>query len=253
MFASPDISQAINLDHFSKKYQEMGDLIRLQSSQTIVDFGCGNGDLCFYLAKKYGCRCIGIDYSPSAIKIAKDNLDKIGRHSPHLKITFYHRDNYHLPRLNHISVIYLADVVEHMYDHEIKTILQTFKQWGKDITIALHTDNNIYLKIIHPLILAYKWHFYRHFRSKLIRSHRQDQAMHINLTNPYQFTRKMKAWGYELISLSHPAPTLRSIHGQLGGRLPYPLTKIIAIALKRLPFLSPSFYALYRETPPVES
>ncbi|CAG8745269.1 4136_t:CDS:2, partial [Funneliformis mosseae] len=52
------------------------------SSTTILDIGCGNGHLLLELASNYFTNLIGIDYSPNAIRLAKDiaknrNLDDI--------------------------------------------------------------------------------------------------------------------------------------------------------------------------------
>lgn len=88
-------------DRENKNFQENGDIGEIwfgedsvekmvdwvlknssNSSTTILDIGCGNGHLLLELASNYFTNLIGIDYSPNAIRLAKDiaknrNLDDI--------------------------------------------------------------------------------------------------------------------------------------------------------------------------------
>lgn len=47
-----------------KDYEKITDLINWQAGMTFFDLGSGTGDLLFFLSKKYGIRCVGIEVSP---------------------------------------------------------------------------------------------------------------------------------------------------------------------------------------------
>jgi ubiquinone/menaquinone biosynthesis C-methylase UbiE len=49
----------------------------LGAGQTVLDLGCGGGQVALMLAKR-GCVTHGIDFSPTAISIAKANAAKVG-------------------------------------------------------------------------------------------------------------------------------------------------------------------------------
>lgn len=48
----------------------------LDSNSTLLDLGCGSGSSSFFLAKKYGCRVVGIDLSKGLIDKARIQQDK---------------------------------------------------------------------------------------------------------------------------------------------------------------------------------
>lgn len=150
--ASPNFKKKITPSNFVKKYQEIASLISLAPSDHICDFGCGNGDLSFLLSLKYHCRISSIDYSPDAINICQSNLTLFQKNTnPNPNIKFYNRDNQHLPSLKKIKAVYFCDVFEHLYPSEIKFIIKSITKWGNP-DIVVHTDNNLYLKYVEPVI-----------------------------------------------------------------------------------------------------
>lgn len=48
---------------------------KIKSSSSVLDIGCGNGAVDIYLAKKFGCKIIGIDLSGVRISNALKNLE----------------------------------------------------------------------------------------------------------------------------------------------------------------------------------
>lgn len=47
-----------------KDYERIASLIDWQSEKVFFDLGSGTGDLLFFLSKKYGIKCVGIEISP---------------------------------------------------------------------------------------------------------------------------------------------------------------------------------------------
>lgn len=49
------------------------DALKITSQSRVIDLACGVGGLSCYLAKASGCKIVGLDLSPVAVKIAKEN------------------------------------------------------------------------------------------------------------------------------------------------------------------------------------
>lgn len=54
-----------------RDYEKIANLASLQSDKTFFDLGSGTGDLLFYLSKKYGIKCVGIEVSPALYLYSK--------------------------------------------------------------------------------------------------------------------------------------------------------------------------------------
>ncbi len=235
---------------YPKKYLEILNICPIKSTDKIVDFGCGNGLLSLILAYKKNIEVIGIDYSKDAItnSIAAqlDFQKTLGRT---LKLKYLQRDNLHLPMLKNISIVYLSDVVEHLYDEELTYIFNIFKTWGKKITIIIHTDNSYYLKFVKPIqdILALITR--KTSINKILYANNLNAKYHINLTNPQKFNKLMFLNGYKNIQIIYPQTTKEAIIQQMGQLSNIPgaywlIQRILKIDIfKQL--LSPGFYAVY--------
>ncbi|AHM57210.1 hypothetical protein EAL2_c19290 [Peptoclostridium acidaminophilum DSM 3953] len=57
---------------------EIASLCKLDQNSYVLDVGCGVGMSACYLAKKYGCKVIGIDISEKMIKKATDRAKRMG-------------------------------------------------------------------------------------------------------------------------------------------------------------------------------
>ncbi len=228
-----------------KKFQDVSKLIKINNKNTIVDYGCGIGDMCFYLSSKYNCKVIGIDYSADAITIAKKNLRIFNKNRKEkADIKFFNLSNTQLPILEKIDYIFLNDVVEHLYNEELKIIFNNFKKWNKKITIIIHTDNNIYLNCIRPILDVFTKLFKIYDKSHYI-SRKEIEKLHVNLTNPHKFKIFMKNLGFKKIKLMYPQVSKKVIEQQLGSKKTI-FTKIFFIILNLFKFLSPSFYVSYK-------
>jgi ubiquinone/menaquinone biosynthesis C-methylase UbiE len=60
---------------FTKRYQKIVDMIQLQPGETLIDIGCGPGQILKLIHQKYpDNELIGLDVDPEILKIARKNL-----------------------------------------------------------------------------------------------------------------------------------------------------------------------------------
>ena len=78
----------------------------------VLDIGCGRGELCASLSK-LGAKCVGIDYSDSAIKIAKKSFGKkaVFQKMDCTKISF---------KNNSFDAVFMMDIVEHLTQEQLE-------------------------------------------------------------------------------------------------------------------------------------
>ncbi|MBI2439713.1 MAG: methyltransferase domain-containing protein [Candidatus Moranbacteria bacterium] len=228
-------------------FSEMANLLKLQPTDRIVDYGCGNGDLAFFLVSRYGCDCTGIDYSKSAIDICQEKLQMIPQYTG--KMRFINTNNDYQHDFSNIKAVYLADVVEHMYDPEIELVLSQIRGWGSDVSIVVHTDNTFYLNTIRPVFDFIHIIFGIRTWKAVREANQHDRSLHVNLTNPYRLRRLMRKNGFEEVLFKYPTLNKETlVRNQLGKLQNIPLiVSFSLVALKILDFLSPTFYALYKK------
>lgn len=118
------------LGSLDKRHPGVVLLKRLSSdSESILDLGCGEGTRLKYLCAR-GKKCLGVDISKTAIKLAKRNYPKI---------TFKIADLEKLPIENEVfDLCYLVSVLEHLDRPEvvIKEAIRVTKGGGKIVFVA---------------------------------------------------------------------------------------------------------------------
>jgi len=223
-------------------------LIKPNKNDLVVDFGCGVGHLAFFLYLMYKCRIIGIDYAKDAILLCEKNKKKfIKAHNvSENKITFIHKDNNSLPHFKNIKVVYLQDVIEHLYDEEIDAILTTFKTWNdKKLYVAIRTDNNHYIKYVRPFIYLISVLTNKRSWAEIKESGNWEKERHVNLTTIRELTGKLNKNSFK-VEKAHYAPvSFQKTTLQLGklGNI-RPIAAFIYLIARFTPFLRPSFYLL---------
>lgn len=129
----------------------------ITSETTVLDMGCGRGDIALYLARK-AKRVIGIDYSKDAIELAK----QAEKHFPSAirKKTSFARMN--VKRLafpeNTFDLVISIDVLEHLHKNEVEQAMKELSRVIKnDGMLFLHTGPNawlynyVYRFYVHPI------------------------------------------------------------------------------------------------------
>jgi ubiquinone/menaquinone biosynthesis C-methylase UbiE len=126
--------------------------VKIRKSDTILDFGCGRGDLVFYLAPH--CRnVIGVDYSKDSIKICNMMLNKYYKKYKNIHFSRSTIAGLKL-RDNSIDKIFLLDVVEHLYPKELDLLLnKLYRAMKSDAVLVIHTcPNTNFYKYGYPFV-----------------------------------------------------------------------------------------------------
>lgn len=244
-----DFSEPLRLERFAPKHRHMADMLSLSPEDRVVDFGCGTGHLSFCLYARYGCSVLGIDYAQDAIDLAKRHLDQLRSHTEDQgRIEFLCVGIQGLPQLSRVSAVYLSDVVEHMRDWEIAGLMDQVKTWNDNgsLRCVVHTDNNLYLRWVRPFMDLLGLAARTQTLHKIRERNHFERETHVNLTTPALFKRKMARWGFVEKSRSYGMVTSTLVRDQLGPLQNIPgLASLCTFGVRRLEFLSPSFYAIY--------
>jgi 2-polyprenyl-3-methyl-5-hydroxy-6-metoxy-1,4-benzoquinol methylase len=173
-----------SLDKGEYLYDFPIELAKIRSNEKVLDIGCGIGKL-VYKALKKNCDVVGVDYSKDAIAIA----NKI-RHSlsdeEQGRVKFINDDVLNMAEKEKFDVIFMTDVVEHLYDWQLKELfskLETILSYPIGRIIIHTAPNRLNINVLYPLkrllgfystICKKKEFFYK--RSKYF----YDSAMHVN-------------------------------------------------------------------------
>lgn len=158
-------------------FQKVLSFTKIKKNQTILDVGCGRGELEFICANK-GVYATGIDYSKSAIKIADDKFRKV-RKGEQKFIKFLNMNAKKLEFSdNFFDAVFMLDVVEHLHPNELKIVLkETHRALKSGGYLIIHTSpNNIYMKPVK---------FILHLLGKQLKSERY----HVNEQSRYSLVK----------------------------------------------------------------
>ncbi len=93
----------------------------------VLDIGCGRGELVFWAARQGAKEVIGIDYSKSAIKLAKKAKSYYSKKIQE-RIKFKVMDAKNLDfHKNSIDAVFLVEVLEHLYLEEQKIVFSEIR------------------------------------------------------------------------------------------------------------------------------
>ena len=244
-----DYQNLKGLDDFDHIYQKAGSMTDFHVQDKIVDFGCGAGHMAFYLYMKYKCGITGVDYSRDALLLCKKNLEILERRpgcsSIREKVRFFLLDINNLPDFEGVKAVFLIDLVEHLYGHELDLLLIKTKKWGGKIKIIIHTDNNYYLKFVQPAINFLSVCFGKTSFQKIKNAKAESAKGHVNLTTPGKLKAKLISHDFKVLKIEYPSIDIAVIKKQMGPIANYRIISYSVLFFgKILYFLRPSFYML---------
>jgi glycosyltransferase involved in cell wall biosynthesis/precorrin-6B methylase 2 len=156
-------------------------LANIQPEMKVLDVGTGRGELAVKCAMT-GAEVTAIDYSPAAIKIAKGNLKhKDNQIQKRVEFRLMNAKDLDFPD-NSFDLVFLIDVVEHLYPEEAKQafreIERVLKPGGK---LILHTPNAWLINSLY-------------FLAKFLFNWRK-QEVHVNEQSFWSLRRNLKVIG----------------------------------------------------------
>jgi 2-polyprenyl-3-methyl-5-hydroxy-6-metoxy-1,4-benzoquinol methylase len=153
------------------KFKQALDIAQPKEGDSILDVGCGRGELLYYCAKR-GANGLGLDYSRAAIDIAQLTIRMLPAELQHLvKADVGDVAQYDLSQK--YDIIFMLEVFEHMNDSQLSQTFNKFNQILKDNgKIIVTTPNYYYEKYLQPIKMFLdvpfrflKW-FFRVLRGK---------------------------------------------------------------------------------------
>lgn len=201
-----------NCHHKFERALRLGDP---QPGENVLDIGCGRGELVYYSVMR-GAKALGIDYSSAAIGIAAETLGRLPEEKNGMGRVEV-ADVVKRPFDEKFDVVFMIDIVEHMYDWQLKEaftkIAEILSEKGR---LIITTPNDHYETILQPVKRVVdipsnivKWTG-RILRGKFkpanfgefwkkcckIRVDRESlEAMHVNVLTPGRLKRLLKESG----------------------------------------------------------
>lgn len=124
------------------RVQRAIELAELNPGMTILDIGCGRGEVVFHCAR-LGCNATGIDFSRHVLDVAEQahkNLDPDSSDRVEFIRGDVNKVNFSEKSFNRI---FMLDLVEHLYDPQLTELYQTSRKLLKDDgLLIIHTLPN---------------------------------------------------------------------------------------------------------------
>lgn len=160
-------------------------------NKSVLDLGCGRGELCIASARKGARKVVGLDFSQDAIEISKEHLKNC--HDLKKDNIFFLQGNALELALNEkFDVIFLTDIVEHLYDEQLQVIFKCVgEHLAKNGIVVIHTMPTKEFIMFGQLfkfvtyLLKRKKHHFLTFKS-------QANITHVNLHHREQLARNLK-------------------------------------------------------------
>ena len=115
----------------------------LAPGMDILDVGCGRGELLYYCAKQ-GARATGLDYSRDAVDLAKEKTVRLLPDDRQRLVRVVCDDIAHFTLDGTFDVIFVIEVLEHLTDEQIRSLLEKTRAHLKPAGRLIVTTPNFY-------------------------------------------------------------------------------------------------------------
>lgn len=140
------------------KFERIFELVNVKKNDTILDIGCGRGELVYYCVKK-GAIGYGIDYSQNAIDIANKTKLRLPKELQ-AKVFFKKNTAEEFSYPQKYDYIFMIEVAEHMYDWQLKESFKRIKSALKpEGIVIITTPNYLYESFLQPIKMFFELPF----------------------------------------------------------------------------------------------
>lgn len=174
------------------------DYADIKTGEKVLDLGCGIGHISYFCALK-GCFVTAVDYSAAAVELALKTKEALPNGLKDRMIV-KQEDFKNFDTEEKYDVIFMVDLLEHLYDWELEILFEKVRQILKPDTgrVIIHTaPNKIWINAIFPLKRILDWpstlrkkggFFYT--RDK----YSYDPGMHVNEQTPWRVRKLLKGF-----------------------------------------------------------
>ena len=98
---------------------ELLDLCHLGTDKYVLDVGCASGKTACYVATKYGCRVVGVDFLEKMIERANERAQREGVQD---RVSFQQADAQHLPFEDNLFDVVIGEFITGLLDDKQKAV-----------------------------------------------------------------------------------------------------------------------------------
>jgi 2-polyprenyl-3-methyl-5-hydroxy-6-metoxy-1,4-benzoquinol methylase len=132
-----------------KLYRSL-DFSQLRSGEKVLDIGCGRGELAYQCALR-GCKVVAVDFSKEAVALTQQTISHLPEELRQ-NVSILQMDVSELNLADKFDVIFLIDVVGHLYDEQLKVLFKNVKKiLNKNGRLIIQTPNLNYIRFLYPL------------------------------------------------------------------------------------------------------
>lgn len=136
--------------HIHQKFQKALEIAKVKAGECVLDVGCGRGELVYYCVKR-GAEALGIDYSESAIEIARQTLKRLPEQlQSKASVSVGEAESFNYPKK--YDVIFFIEITEHLYTWQLERAFARFQGiLTENGRIVIMTPNYLYEKYLQPV------------------------------------------------------------------------------------------------------
>ncbi|MGQ0601015.1 MAG: class I SAM-dependent methyltransferase [Anaerolineales bacterium] len=203
------------------------DLARLQPGMTVLDVGCGRGEIVLHGAWR-GANVWGMDYASEAVRLTRANLNTWGDAQLMQRVAVQQASAYELPLpAESVDRVFMLDVVEHLYPRELDQALdEVYRVLRPEGLLIVHTMPNLwYYWLGYPL-----YRLFERLRSRRLPTNPRDRwaykDVHVNEQHPLKLRRVLRQHGFKTQVWLETTQTHQAETNQFVRRIKMLLTQV---------------------------